>query len=68
MHADCHWFWISWSSERRVVILFNWIAFTSKNLVLNCSKFSRGMGFFILAIRVFGGGGCSRVISLFGGM
>ena len=66
-HADCHWFSVSWSNERRSVILFNWIAFSSKNIVLNFSKFFWGMRFIILVVRVVGGGGCIAS-SLFGGM
>ena len=50
-----------------MVILFNWIAFSSKNIVLNFSKFSSGIGFIILVVRVVGGGGC-LASSLFGGM
>ena len=50
-----------------MVILFNWIAFSLKNLILNFSKFSRGIGFIILVVQVIGGGGC-RAISLFGGI
>ena len=49
-HADCHWFSVSWSNERRLVILLNWIAFSSKKMVLNFSTFSWGIGFIILVI------------------
>ena len=48
-------------------MLFNWIAFSSKNLVLNFSKFSCWIGFIIIVVRVIGGGGC-WAISLFCGM
>ena len=48
-------------------MLFNWIAFSSKNIVLNFSGFSWGMGFIILVVLVFGGGGC-LASSLFGGI
>ena len=39
-HVDCHWFSVSWSNEKRLLILFNWIAFSSKNMVLSFSRFS----------------------------
>ena len=39
-HANCHWLSFSWSNERRLVILFNWTAFSSKNTVLNFSRCS----------------------------
>ena len=65
--ADCHWFSVSWSNERRSVTLFNWSAFSSKNIILNFSKFSWGIGFIILVVQVVGSGGC-LASNLFGGM
>ena len=50
-----------------MVILFNWIAFSSKHIVLNFSKFSWGIGFIILVVQVVGSGGC-LANNLFGGM
>ena len=50
LHACCHCSWFKWFSDNRIVISFNWIAFSSKNLVLNFSRFSCGMGFFILVV------------------
>ena len=66
-HADCHWFLFNWSIEKRLFILFSWIAFSSKNMVLNLSKFSWRIGFIILGVGVIGGGGC-LASSLFGGI
>ena len=66
-HVDCHWFLVNWSSERRSVILFNWIAFSSKKMVLNFSRFSWEIGFNILVVLVVGGGIC-LASNLFGGM
>ena len=41
--------------------------FSSKNIVLNFSKFSWGIGFIILVVQVVGGSGC-LASNLFGGM
>ena len=50
-----------------MVISLSWIAFSSKNLVLNLSRFSCGMGFIIMVI--WGGEGCvTRAIRVLGGI
>ena len=50
-----------------MVKLVNWIAFSSKNLVVNLSMLSWRIRFSILIGWVIGVGGC-RAISLFGGI
>ena len=40
LHACCHCSWFKRFSDNRIVISFNWIAFSSKNLVLNFSRSS----------------------------
>ena len=66
-HANSQWLSGSWSTKRRVVIVFSTIAFSSKNMVLNCSTVSGGIGFIILVGQVVGGDG-HLASSMFCGM
>ena len=66
-HANSQWLSGSWSTKRRVVIVFSTIAFSSKTMVLNCSTVSGGIGFIILVGQVVGGDGC-LASSMFRGM
>ena len=63
-HVYCHCSSVNWFLVNRLVNSFRCIAFSPKNLVLNFSRFSRGMGFIILVILVVGW----HATNVFGGM
>ena len=46
--------------DSRAVISFSWIAFSSKNLMLNLYRFSCGMGFIIMVVK--SGGDCVTLV------
>ena len=48
-HAFCHWLFVRWLwFSRRLVKALICMEFSSKNLILNFSRFSGGIGFSIL--------------------
>ena len=68
IHASCHmsqvrWLWFS----SKLVRSFICMEFASKNSILNCSKFSGGIGFSILVKEIYAGGG-GLAMSMFWGM
>ena len=58
---------VSWFFSSVLVSSLIWVAFSSKNSVLNFSIFVWGMGFSILGV-VFVVGGMQRAIKVLGGM
>ena len=68
IHASCHrsevrWLWFS----SKLVRSFICVEFASKNSILNCSKFYGGIGFSILVVEIYAGGG-GLAMSMFWGM
>ena len=58
---------VSWSFNSVLVSSLIWVAFSSKNSVLNFSIFAWGMGFSILGVLSVAGG-MQRAIKVLGGM
>ena len=68
MQAFCHWSGVKcWWSSSSVVSSLSWVEFSSKNVILNISRFSGGMGFSILVDEVLVEGG-GLAISVLCGM